>query len=220
MSSFKKCETVKLFYDEYPYKLVISNSLAHIFRSKNLAFAKSELDNLQYLYDTGQPLLRKNRYREKTIDPEIFFEARKLYIEFSKHPDFKLRIENPKMQIYSHDYDWLIYMSSNFDNTLEFWEPNNLSILEPKVILVHGPVDFEYKITMDLGVDSALAKWIRENPSKAKAGEVCLQTIETNGFTKGLYFYVRDQKILHLLNLFIGKIQRIDKLVSIAKSDK
>ena len=43
---------------------------------------------------------------------------------------------------------------------------------------------------------------------------------KNNGFTKGLYFYVRDEKILQLLNLFIGKIQRIDKIVSSDNSDK
>ena len=31
----KNCETIKLFYSEYPYKIVVSNPLSSIFREKN-----------------------------------------------------------------------------------------------------------------------------------------------------------------------------------------
>ena len=52
----KKFDTIKLFYDEYPYKLVVRNSLSHIFRDKNLPNAKQEIDKLQdSLLATGFP---------------------------------------------------------------------------------------------------------------------------------------------------------------------
>lgn len=69
-------------------------------------------------------------------------------------------------------------------------------------------------------VDPNLAEWIISNKDKAKAGPVCLQEIANNGYVKGYYIYIRDEKIIQLLNLFIGNIQRIDKLVYIAKTDK
>ena len=51
----KKCETVKLFYNVYPYKVVLTNALATIFREKNLANAKEELDALQRCFDQNTP---------------------------------------------------------------------------------------------------------------------------------------------------------------------
>jgi len=217
----KRFETTKLFYDEYPYKVTLKNNLGHIFRDKNLAFAKQEIDRLQQKYDQGLPLVRVAYLKEHKYEVETFLEARDLYIEFSKQDDYKLRIQNPYMQIYSHDYDWLHYISEKIKSTFEFWEPNQkLPTLEKNVIVVEEEPEYLYKVTLDSTVDANLASWIRNNPGKAKAGRTCLETIENNGFCRGFYFFVRDDKILQLLNLFIGKVQRIDKLVSYANSDK
>ena len=192
-----------------------------MFRDKNLSFAKAELDALQHQYEEGNSLVRKSWSKEIHIEKNSFFEAKNLYIEFCKQKDFKLRVQGYNMQIYSHDYEWLQYLADKFSNICtEFWEPINEALLKPNVIITDTKVEYEYKVTMDLDVDPNLANWIINNPSKAKAGSVCLDTIKNNGFTKGLYFYVRDEKILQLLNLFIGKIQRIDKIVSSDNSDK
>ena len=106
----KRFETTKLFYDIYPYKVTLKNNLGHIFRDKNLSNAKLELDQLQQKYDRGELLIRKIYLKEHVYEVDTFLEARDLYIEFCKQEDYKLRIENPFMQIYSHDYDWLQYI--------------------------------------------------------------------------------------------------------------
>ena len=49
---------------------------------------------------------------------------------------------------------------------------------------------------------------------------ICLETIERNGYTRGMYFYVRDEKILQLLSLFVSKLARVDKLVYNPNIDK
>ena len=51
MKQLNKFETTKLFYDEYPYKLVVVNALSHIFRDKNLSRAKEDLSKLQQQFD-------------------------------------------------------------------------------------------------------------------------------------------------------------------------
>lgn len=220
--SLNKFNTIKLFYDEFPYKILVRNRLSYIFREKNLSNAKTELDALQQKYERGEPLVRSSFRREEIIDHDTFIEAKNLYIEFCKQKDFKLRVEAPNMQIYSHDYNWLTLLSNKIKSTIEFWEPLDATVqsLEKNVILINAPSEYEYKVTLNLGVDPALANWIRSNPGKAQAGKVCLDTIENNGYTKGYYFYVRDSKVLQLLNLFIGKVQRIDKLVYTSNIDK
>lgn len=216
----KKCETIKLFYNYYPYKVVLVNALATIFREKNLAQAKTVLDDLQYLYEQQKPLVRAYGRREEHLSFQTFFDAKNLYIEFSKNIDFKLRVEQGIIQVYSNEYSWLTHLSTKF-NATEFWEPFvDINKLKKNIIVVKNPPLYEYKITLDINVDSALADWIENNPGKAKAGAKCLDCIRNNGYTRGFYFYVRDDKIIQLLNLFTGKLQRIDKLVYIAKTDK
>ena len=216
----KKFDTVKLFYDEYPYKLVVRNSLSHIFRDKNLPNAKKEIDKLQDLLVKGQPLTRTAFLRSESVELQTFLEAQKLYIEFNQFTDYKLRIENPLMQIYSHSYDWLINITHKIKNCVELWEPNSKVELAPNVILIDKPNDFEYKVTLGLEVDPGLATWIASNPDKAKAGATCLKEIANKGYTRDFYIYIRDEKILQLLSLFVTNIPRVDKLVYIAKTDK
>ena len=70
----KKFDTVKLFYDEYPYKISVTNSLCHLFRDKNLSFAKAELDALQHQYEEGNSLVRKSWSKEIHIEKNSFFD--------------------------------------------------------------------------------------------------------------------------------------------------
>lgn len=186
-----------------------------------MAFAKSELDSYQQQYENNEQLLKKSWRKEVPISFDTFFEAKNLYIELLKQKDYKLRVEGPLMQIYSNDLEWLEYMSVRIKSTTEFWKPNpNVQALEKNTILINKPSDYLYKVTLNLDVDPSLAGWIRNNPDKVKAGPICIEEIKNNGYTKGLYFYVRDDKVLQLLNLFTGKLQRIDKLIYNENSDK
>lgn len=216
----QKRETVKLFYDEYPYKLVVRNGLSHIFRDKNLPVAKQEIDKLQDLLVKGKPLVRNTFLRTEPVELQTFLEAQKLYIEFIQANDYKLRIQNPLMQIYSHNYKWLLSIANKIKNCIEIWEPNPNVQLEPNIILIDKPTQFRYKVTLGLGVDPGLANWITNNPDKAKAGETCLKEIANKGYTKDFYIYVRDEKILQILNLFVSNMPRVDKLVYATKTDK
>jgi|TARA_B110000914_G_C15428046_1_gene429948 hypothetical protein len=215
-------ETVKLFYDEYSYKLVVVNALVHIFREKNLRIAQVALTALQQQYDQGEPLRQGQYSLKKPIELSTFIEAKNLYTEFYKQEDYKLRVSGPRMQIYSHDISWLKMLGNKFNGALELWEPNkeNISKLHKNIIFVDHPVEYEYKITLGYSCDSGLAAWIRNNPGKAKAGDVCLSAIESNGYIRGMYFYARDDKIIQLLSLFVGKLARIDKLVYNTTNDK
>jgi len=222
MKQLIRRETTKLFYDEYPYKLSVVNGLAYVFREKNLSNAKEELNLLQEQSDLGEPLTRGSFGFKYPVEQDTFFEAKTLYTEFCKQRDFKLRVSNPHMQIYSHDYDWLIMMSIKIKSARELWEPNsgNLSTLNKNIILVNNPTDYLYKVTLGHSCDKNLAVWIRNNPNKVKAGDKCLETIERGGYIRGMYFYARDEKILQLLNLFVSKLARIDKLVYNTNIDK
>lgn len=203
-------ETKKLFYDEYPYKLSLRNSLGDIFRGKNFKHARDELDQLQSMYERNVPLER-GIYRKRYYDIETFKEAKLLFQELTIKDAYMIRIENPILQLYSHDKDWLLKLSDLVKNPIDFYEPE--TVLFKNEILVDTPTEYKYRITLPAKVDSSLGKWIKNNPKFAKAGPVCLEEMHNNGYVKGLYFYVRDEKILNLVSLMLGKTCRIDKII-------
>lgn len=210
-------ETKKLFYDEYPYKLSIYNALGHIFREKNFKFARDELDQLQLLFERNEPLVRGS-FRQKYYDSDTFQEAKVLYKELTSRDDYKIRIENPNLQLYSHNKDWLLKIARMVRFPVDFFEPK--AVLTKNVIIVDNPSEYNYRITLGSKVDPGLARWIEANPKLSKAGPVCLEEIKNNGYVKGLYFYVRDEKILNLVNLMLGKSCRVDKIVCKQDLDK
>ena len=54
---------------------------------------------------------------------------------------------------------------------------------------------------------------------KCKAGPKFIDLVANNGYVNGMYFYVRDEKVLQLVQLIIGgNIRRIDKFINSALS--
>lgn len=221
LKSWHTTDTTKLFYNKYKYKITIINQLASIFRDKNLAYAKRELDSLQQYHDRNKPLHQLNGLRSQIVRESDFLEAKHLYNKFTKRSDYTLRIEHPRLAIYSNDLSWLEDVSTMLEVT-EFCRPSSeLSekLLEPNVIVKQEPFEWEYKVTFKDFVDSSLAKWIENNRDKVKAGDVFMENIQNSGYINGFYIYVKNEKILQLLHIMVGNsISRIDKIVSIDKN--
>lgn len=219
MKLLKKCETVKLFYDLYLYKLVINNSLSPIFRNKNLSHARQVLDPMQRDYEANKALEWKRVLKSSHVSVESFLDAKILLSVFSKADDYRLRIEYSQMCIYSNDKSWLYSIKNKLNprNVIEFWEPDTqyLDIIKEKnTILIDRYLPFEYKITLGPKGNSQFANWARNNSDKIKAGQIFLSEIENDGYVDGMYFYVRDEKVLTLVKLILGYcIKRVDKIV-------
>jgi len=211
------CETKKLFYNEYPYKLGIYNSLAYIFREKNFRFAREELSRLEVMHEMNKPLVLGS-FRKKEYDLKTFFECKWLYKEFTLRDDYKIRTEYPYIQIYSTDKAWLLYISKNVNAPWEFYEPP--AVLLKNTVIMERPSDYNYRITLRNRPDPSLAKWIEANPKLAKAGPVFLDEVTKKGYSRGLYFYVRDEKVLNIVGLMLGGSSRIDKIVCKQDLDK
>jgi hypothetical protein len=224
ISSLLKFETTKLFYDKYVYKLVVRNQLAHIFRDKNYAWAKENLDILQQNFESGvDPIILHRGLRHESVPVVELQQAQKMFNEFSNFQDMKLRVENPRIQIYSNNLSWMNKLKSKLLHCCEFWEPSTegINLLEANTIISDTIKDFQYKVTLGKQTNSEFTNWVDSNTDKIKIGRVTYNEIKNNGYTKGLYFYVRDEKILNLVNLIIGgSPQRTDKIVYRKKTDK
>jgi len=218
-------ESNKLFYNKYLYKFVFNNSLATIFRDKNFNYAKEVLDDLHHKAEKGEPLVRLSGYRHFNITQTEFHECVSLYHELrNTSVDYKLRIENPCVHLYSNDKAWILNLATKTEAALEFWEPapDVIKHLQPNVILVKKHTGYDYKVTLgDFKVDAGFSNWINNNLDKIKIGSIAREHINNNGYCANFYFYVRDERVLNLIKLIIApSIRRIDKLVCKQDIDK
>lgn len=214
----QRLETTKLFYGAYLYKLSIRNQIASSFREKNLPLARRDLDTLQRMYEEGSPLLLINGLRSRTVTKQHFIEASKLYNHFTKNEDYKLRVEQNTMSIYSNNLNWINTIIKEIDpeNLISLHEPdtNFVSKLTANTIIVSQSNGYEYKVTLgNIANGETFGKWAINNPNLIKIGPALKDALLNNGYVSGMYFYARDSRTLQLCNLMITNIRRIDKLV-------
>ena len=207
------------------YRLVIQHNLGIIFRDKNLAHARDVLDSLQLQIEEGKELEWRRSYRYTVpVSSESFATAQYLLAEFTSQgqDNYKLRCEHPFMSIYSNDTNWLNTLRRKDLSIESFSEPDvkDINDLKPNIILTdENPIRMKYKVTVGNQVSSGLSTWITTNPDKCKAGNRFLQEVKNNGYVNGMYFYVRDEKVLQLVQLIIGgNIKRVDKFINSALS--
>jgi len=215
----KKHETVKLFYGTYLYKLSIRNQLASSFRERNLPLARQHLDSLQRLYEENQPLKLICGMRVIPIPTDHFIDATKLYKQFYKANNYKLRVEASILSIYSNDINWinLIIQENNSRNLISLYEPDcrYINELKTNTILVPESNGYEYKVTLGNNkTDNSFGKWAVNNPKLIKIGPLLTdELLNGSGYVSGMYFYARDDRTLQLCNIMLSNIRRIDKLV-------
>jgi len=210
----------KLFYDKYLYKLEIHNSLAPIFRNKNFPYAREVLDKIQFnLEDSGNLFFKLGRLLRQVSNND-FKEAKYLLSEFQNQDNYTIRIQSPSLNIYTNNKHWLEKIATYSSNTITLWNPISLNI-EPNVIITQDQKPYQYKITLTSKVDEAFGMWADNNLDKVWIGKVLRECIRTRQYTQGMYFYLRDEKVLHLISIMIGSsIKRVDKIVCNDNIDK
>ena len=211
-------ETTKLFYNTFKHKLVIKNNLSYIFKDKNFYNARVEIDELQYLYEENEQLFIRLHRRKVPVSTQEFFECKTLYNILQSNKEYKLRIEKPNLGIYSNDLPWLMDISSKVAEPLELWSPDPITQhkLQKNVILVDVEPAFPFKVTLGnrTKTDPSFVNWAIKNKSLIRISNKLLSKIQQDGYVAGSYFYVRDEKVLNLINLFLSSpVMRVDKLV-------
>lgn len=221
----KKCETHKLFWNKYFYKLVINNRLAGVFRNKNLRLAKSALDSLDIEYKAGRPLVLTKTLRQDVIKESHYRDAKKVHTYLNNADDYMLRVESSNLCIYSNDLQWITNIKSEIieHNLEEFWEPSaeSMTILNANTIIVEQAIPFEFRVTLGRKRGSEnFAQWADKNPKQIKLGPVLREAMLENSYVDGMYFYARDDRTIQLCNLMLNNIRRVDRIVSKQNIDK
>jgi hypothetical protein len=231
---YKKCTTNKIFYSKYVYKLVVYNKLASIFRSelqrgKELSYAREKLDEYNNYYSNNQPIT-KTIFRTTTIvSNDDFLDARDIYKCLKiLSEDYLVRVGiGNELIIYCNDKSELISIANKMrTERIEFHEPSNKIAAYLKnntdVVIVKNKPQFNLRVTLGRKNGSKdLANWLKNNKDKSKVGRKTLENLETESYVDGLYFYLRDEKLLQLITLIcVDNIRRVQKLVWYSELDK
>ena len=227
-------ETTKNFYNQYIYKLVIYNPLSHSFRTElqregTLSHIRKELDKYQLDYENGIPLQRQVWRTTIAISQEDFFDAKDIYSRLkSHHKQYIVRIGlGNDIIIYSNNREFLVDLGTTVrTKSVSFYEPlENIKELlkkEKDIAFVSKKPEFGLRVTLGRKLGSnELASWLKNNTDKSKIGKTALSHLEDQAYVDGLYFYLRDEKVLNLITLLIGdNIRRVQKLVWLEELDK
>jgi hypothetical protein len=206
---YKLTETTKLYYNKYTCKVVLHNSLAGLFRSKNYTFVKKNLDILQKDAEAGLPLYHPVRVYSPSVSIEDFQDACIIYDHIKRDThDYLIRVDGYDLTIYANDEEWLEKLISQIV-IKEYHKPRDAEhktfLLNNKNLVIHHtPVSYEYQIYLPDTAPVSFANFIKANIDKIRIGNICLDAIEHGQFLGGLYFWARDVKVLHLAGIACG----------------
>lgn len=225
----KTCNTEKLFYSEFLYKLHIKTPISHAMRPHpTRGVTYSVINNIIASMGTSDAI-KVGRF--KTAHRTQVEDAKRIITHLiGTDPEFKVRCEVYGLFIYSNDIELLerIANDTSIDSPCVLWTPipGSESFLTSNIntIVSKKPVKYEYKVTLKGGSavhKAALAAWINNNPDKAHAGSVTLRNLHEDRWVGGNYFYIKNTNCLSIIEMIIGaSISKVEKVVYINDIDK
>ena len=199
--------------DTYQYKAVLVCPVSAWFRGCNLDFAKQKLKAID---PTKLPLLSPpwSKLRSRAdLDYCIALESK-----LSNFQDFDIRVEHPLLNFYTNNFNDIVSITSvDIDRTKYVSVPDE--VLYPKLeknTVFLPKIDFGFKITMGKTRTSynSFINWA-ETSDKVRLTKRCIQDLSSDRSWGGSYFYVKDEKSLTMVKMFLGtEIVRIDRVIN------
>jgi hypothetical protein len=201
-------DTVKLFLKKYPYKVSLVCVGASWFRGNDLDFVKTRLDLLQQ----GKP--SPGWFKPKSDeDSEFCF---KLYEQMSTMTDYTIRVEHPIINFYTSSTDVVEKISAIDESRVKYiCIPNkNHPALDENCVIVKK-LDFDYKVFMGRTRQShkSFVDWANNN-KKLRLTPTAKRVLSSSRSWGGSYFYVKDDKTMTMVKMFLGgDIAKIEQVI-------
>lgn len=195
--------TDRLFQGKFKYKAVISSGLAGWFRGGNL-------ERVNLLVEHGDYYSRNATTAEKAY-------AKKLLTLLKNLEDWQIRIETPYISLYLNDLkdlESIVKASSSRIKYISLPDPNSESKLTNQTILVKK-LDFSYRVTVGATNQNYLSfvNWCKDNP-KVRLPKRAAKDLSKDYSPGGGYFYVKDDKSLTMVKMFLGRtITKVENVV-------
>jgi hypothetical protein len=202
--SIKIKETVSLFANKYKYKIVLVCPVAGWFRGNKLDFV------LEKLTEGDFPPWIKIKTK---ADLDYCFALQKLMSTFS---DYELRVESPLINFYTNTTSNLEKLAALDDNRVKFicLPSKGNPELEKNSIIVKT-LDYNYKLHLGATKQeyASFVKWCEDNDKIRLPKRAKLDLSKTFSWG-GAYFYVKDDKTLTMVRMFLGTaVSKIETVI-------
>lgn len=198
--SIKTKFTTRVFNNKYKYKAVIISKGTHLFRGNNLESVKESIKVSSKL----------------TQDDQAFILN--LYVFFKKAEEYSIRIESPLLSFYTNsanDLEKIVKLDPSKIKYVSYPKPGSEALLDDKKIIVKN-LDFEFKVTMGATRQdyTNFVSWCEDKQLKIKLPKRAQKQLARDKSWGGYYFYVKDEKTLTMVKVFLGGyIQSVEQLV-------
>lgn len=199
--------------DKYQYKAVLVCPVASWFRGGNLDFAKEKL----LLIDAKKLPLDTPLWSKLKTQQDLDFCIKLEYI-LSKLSNFDIRVEHPLLSFYTNTFDDMVTVS-NVDVFRTKYVSQPGTTLQPKLeknTIFLPKIDYGFRVTMGKTRTNyaSFIEWAKNN-NKVKLTNNAIRDLGRDRSWGGCYFYVKDEKSLTLVKMFLGsEIGRIDRVIN------
>jgi hypothetical protein len=204
LKSHKVIHSDRLFHGKYKYKAVISCGVAGLFRGGDLGKVLKYLDSEEYYYT------RSANSSEKAF-------GRKLVTFLSNIEAWHIRVETPYISLYLNtikDLESAVKFGTSRVKYISLPDPASESKLSNQTVLVKK-LDFAYKVTLGATQQNYISfvSWCKDN-AKIRLPKRAANDLNKNYSPGGGFFYVKDDKSLIMVKMFLGRtITKVENVV-------
>jgi hypothetical protein len=129
--------------------------------------------------------------------------------------DYAIRVESPLLSIYTNSLDDVKKVTDDLTNYIKYVSMSENTLEKGTIYL--KKIDFDYKVTLGhiRTPQDSLVKWC-DNNSKIRMPKTCKEQLELGWGCKQRYFYVKDDRSLMMVKMFLGSnIQRIERVIKL-----
>lgn len=199
-------QTVRLFNGKYKYKIVLISKAASWFRGG----VKNAKVNI------GQKHLQP-AWRDRLTSADLDL-AEKLMVKMTPMTDYLIRVESPYINFYTNtesDVENLAKINPSIVKYVCAPVQGSEAELDLKKIIVKT-LDFKYRITMgktDKNYTN-FVEWAEGKSDKIRLPKRAQRMLVKDRSWGGYYFYVKDDKLLTMVKMFLGgDIQCVEQCV-------
>lgn len=192
-------QTIRLFNGKYKYKIVLLSKAASWFRGGDIANVKKCLSNLS----------NSSSVWVKKLTPDDIQYVTKLIVTLMPMQDYLIRVESPYINFYtnnSNDIEKLAKINSECVKYVCLPQPGSETLLDDKKVLVKN-LDYSYRVTMGRTRQnhSNFVNWCVGKEDRVRLTKSASKYLNKDSGWGGYYFYVKDDKTLTMVKMFLGE---------------
>lgn len=201
-------DTVSLFANKYKYKIVLVCPGAGFFRGNKLDFAIEKLNDIRLGHHNPSWFKIKSK-----TDLDYCFALHNL---LSSLTDYDIRVEHPLLNFYTNTPNNLEKLAALDEHRIKYvCLPNkNIKDLGQNTVVVKK-LDYKYKLYLGSTKQdhTSFINWC-ENNSKIRLTKSAKRDLSKQRSWGGSYFYVKDDKTLTMVRMFLGSaIVKLDTVI-------